>query len=442
MKNVLYFHTHDTGRFLSPYGHALDTPNLDALARGGLLFRQAFDCCPTCSPARASLLTGQYPHQCGMTGLTHRGFKLIDPSQHLASFLRQAGFETVLAGVQHEVAGEANAIGYERSLQFSGDFHGEQDIARQRMQVDAHNTAAACDFLRERHQRPFFLSVGLVSTHRCFPETPDPQDDPRYMLPPSPVPNVPECRLDWARFATMVRLVDRCFGQVMAALRENGLLESTLVIVTSDHGPAFPGMKCCLTDNGCGIPLILHLPGTEAGFVSDALVSQLDVYPTVCEWLGLDSPPWLEGKSLFPLIRRETPTLHAAVFAELNFHASKEIARTVRTPRFRYVRRFDAYPKVILANIDNGDTKSFQLREAALAERRRGADEELFDLYYDPSECHSVACDDAYAATLADMRGRLRQWMRETADPLCTLGEMPPPNGVLLDPQDALVPTP
>src|SRR5437763_15364561 len=76
--NILYIHSHDSGRYLQPYGYAVPTPNLQKLAREGVLFRQAFSAAPTCSPSRACLLTGQFAHQNGMLGLAHRGFAMTD----------------------------------------------------------------------------------------------------------------------------------------------------------------------------------------------------------------------------------------------------------------------------------------------------------------------------------------------------------------------------
>ncbi|HAU38383.1 MAG TPA: sulfatase, partial [Phycisphaerales bacterium] len=86
-----YIHSHDTGRYIQPYGYAVPTPRMQRLAEQGMIFRQAFCAGPTCSPSRAGLLTGQSPHSCGLIGLTHRGFSLTDPSRHLAAFLGRNG---------------------------------------------------------------------------------------------------------------------------------------------------------------------------------------------------------------------------------------------------------------------------------------------------------------------------------------------------------------
>lgn len=90
--NILYVHTHDTGRYIEPYNPGIPTPNLLQLAMEGTLFRQAYCCGPTCSPSGAALLTGQFPHTNGMYGLAHRGFSLRDYSMHLSSYLKEFEF--------------------------------------------------------------------------------------------------------------------------------------------------------------------------------------------------------------------------------------------------------------------------------------------------------------------------------------------------------------
>jgi N-sulfoglucosamine sulfohydrolase len=116
--NILYLHCHDAGRHVQPYGYAIKTPNLQRLAEQGVLFRKAFCANPTCSPSRAALLTGTYPHVNGMLGLAHRGFRLHDYSWHLAHTLKDAGYDTILAGEQHILRGSDSheVMGYTRRL--------------------------------------------------------------------------------------------------------------------------------------------------------------------------------------------------------------------------------------------------------------------------------------------------------------------------------------
>src|SRR3982751_5285119 len=110
--NIVYLHSHDTGRYIQPYGHAIPTPRLQRLAEQGVLFRKAFCAAPTCSPSRASLLTGHCPHNNGMLGLAHRGFSLKDYGEHILHTLRTAEYRSSLIGIQH-LARDPKLIGYD-----------------------------------------------------------------------------------------------------------------------------------------------------------------------------------------------------------------------------------------------------------------------------------------------------------------------------------------
>ncbi len=394
--NILYLHSHDTGRYIQPYGYAVPTPNLQRLAEEGILFRQAFCASPTCSPSRSALLTGMAPHNNGMLGLAHFGFTLNDYSQHIVNTLQQAGYTGILAGEQH-IARDARQIGYDRIL--SGPQPPEQ---------------RAADFLRGRPRQPFFLDIGFNATHREYPE-PGPQDNPKYVRPPAPIPDTPETRRDMAGFITLARELDRAAGEVLAALRDSDLAGNTLVICTTDHGLAFPAMKCNLTDHGTGVLLILRGPGGfSGGHASDALVSQVDLFPTLCDLLEIDRPAWLQGRSLLPLLRGEE--VREMVFSEINFHVALEPQRAVRTKRWKYIRRFDERSHPVLPNTDDSPSKSLWM---AHGWRERAVDsEQLYDLIFDPNEACNLAGRPEYGEVKAGLRAALEAWMAKTDDPL------------------------
>jgi arylsulfatase A-like enzyme len=392
------------------------------------LFRQAFCAAPTCSPSRAALLTGQCAHASGMLGLAHRGFSLDDYRQHIVHTLRQAGYRSTLIGVQH-VAQAPEAIGYDQVIQTKS------------RRVE-HVTPAAAEFLADTPQEPFFLSVGTIETHREF-SAPGPQQDARYCLPPAPLPDTPQTREDMAAFKASARTFDHGVGAVIEALDGSGLAQNTLVICTTDHGIAFPGMKCNLTDHGIGVMLIARGPGGfEGGQVCDAMISHIDLFPTICDLLNIEPPAWLQGKSAMPLVRGEVEEINTQVFAEVTYHAAYEPQRCVRTRRWKYIRRFDERPRPILPNCDDSPSKDLWLQHGW--RKRPPVLEQLYDLVFDPNEAHNLA--DAPAMThvlmarvLAEMRERLDRWMRATDDPLLH-GPVPAPPGARVNNSDGLSP--
>jgi N-sulfoglucosamine sulfohydrolase len=421
--NILYIHSHDTGRYIQPYGHAVSTPNLQRLAEEGILFRQAFCASPTCSPSRASLLTGQYPHTNGMLGLAHRGFALNTYHHHVIHTLREVGYTSALAGVQHIAHPNetvVRTIGYDIYL-------GEP--------ATAHERAAA--FLNNHPPEPFFLSVGFFETHREFPVVSD--ENPNYCLPPAPLPDTRETREDMARFKTSARILDQKMGAVFEALEHSHLADRTLVICTTDHGIPFPRMKCNLTDSGIGVMLIMRGPGGfEGGQVIDAMVSHLDLFPTICQLAGLETPERVQGTSLLPLITGEARVLRDAIFAEVNYHAAYEPQRCVRTPRWKYIRRYDRRVRPVLPNCDDGLSKDVWLAHGW--GNMPPFEEALFDLVFDPNESANLAGDARHTAALADMRTRLENWMHQTNDPLLKGGFVPAPETAVLNDPDDLTP--
>lgn len=421
--NILYIHSHDTGRYVQPYGFQVPTPNIQLLADQGVLFREAFCAAPTCSGSRASLLTGLYCHNNGMFGLAHRGWKLNDYGQHWVHALRAAGYHSTLIGEQH-ISVDPGVIGYDEVVPVDSN-HAE------------YVAPLTIETLKGAPPEPWFLSVGFFETHRNF-FAPTSVRDSLYSLPPANLPDVLATRRDFAAFKASARSLDQGVGAVLHALHDLDLADNTLLLCTTDHGGAFPGAKATLFDRGIGVMMIVRGPGGfSGGKVVDAPVSHLDVYPTLCELAGAEPPSWLQGKSLMPLVRGEVRRLHEAIFAETTYHAAYQPHRAVRTERWKYIRRFDDYPHPILANCDDSDSKDL-LVEAGWGDQVV-PEEQLYDLILDPQEGRDRAGDPACAAVLAEMRGRLDAWMRETEDPLLD-GPVPPPPGASVNEQWQLSP--
>lgn len=400
--NILYLHSHDTGRCLGPYGHGVATPAFAALARRGVLFRRAFAVASSCSASRASLQTGQYPHQNGMTGLAHRGWRLFDYDRHIVNHLRRVGYRSALIG-EHHIAPDADEIGYDEVV---------VDSSRKSDAI----ASATEGWLASPPPEPWFLSCGFWETHRTSFTADSARLDGRYVGTLPTLPDRRDLRRDAAAFDDALERLDAGVGRVLDALERSAAARRTLVVATTDHAPGFPGWKATLTDRGLGVYLVLSGPGVSVGREVDALVSQIDIFPTLCEAAGAPLPAGVEGRSLWPLLRGDSEELHAAVFGEANYHAAREPQRTIRTNRHRFIRRFDGRSSSVLANIDDGITKDWVVREHPgllhVAERQ------LYDLDEDPRELQNLIDEPAARALGGDLERRLLEWMADTDDPL------------------------
>lgn len=425
-------HSHNTGRYIQPYGHNVPTPNLQKLAEDGVVFRNAFAAAPTCSPSRAAFLTGMWAHSCGMLGLAHRGFSMKDYDLHCVRHFNQQGYYTVLAGVEH-TAPDTTEIGYQQILTSSDPNYGGAGI-------DA--ATAAEGFIKGHPRQPFFLSLGLTETHIPFPD-PDPQtypaEDLRYARPPMPLPDNEITRRNMAAFVASARSMDAKFGRIIQAIHEAGMDEKTLIFCFSDHGLQFPRNMCNLTDHGTAVYCIARGPGGfTGGKVVDDLISLIDILPTCYEVAGIDCPIHVQGRSLTNVM--ETPhSIHREIIpSESNFHAAYEPMRGIRTERYKYIKRYDGREQPVLPNMDDGPSKDYLLESGWLEWPRD--QEMLFDLVFDPSEAHNLIGDPTFSGVRDRLSTELFSWMKKTDDPILETGFIGLPDHCVVNDPDGASP--
>jgi arylsulfatase A-like enzyme len=415
--NILLITTHDTGRHLGVYGRGVDTPAFACLAAEGVRFDRHFCTAPQCSPSRAALTTGRWPHSTGMLGLLGFGWSLPSDQVTLAKALGGAGYDTWLWGFQHEHEDPA-ALGY-----------AHDPIGYRRGEVPkigaGHVTPRLCDWLAGRPDGPFFASVGFFETHIPFPREPVDAETLSRTRAPAWLPDHPSVRLDVARLNRSVQTVDRCLGRILDALDSAALASNTLLVFTTDHGIAFPRAKCTLYDPGIEAALLMRWPDElPANRVACELVSNVDLMPTLLDLAGVPVPPTVQGRSLAGLLRGGTYEPRRELFAEMTWHDAYDPMRCVRTGRYKLIRRFDPLPRNVLP-------KSYWAScEGAGALRPLFADTppewELFDLAADPLELSNAADHPGYAAIRRQLADTLERWMRDTDDPLLR-GPVPNP---------------
>jgi len=431
-RNVLLIVADDQGYDLSCCGGRVKTPVLDNLAANATLFTQGYATVSSCSSSRATLYTGLYSHTNGMYGLAHdvHNFSLLDEVKTLPWMLKRAGFATALVGKKH-VKPDA-LLPYDAWL--APEQPGIRDVA-----FMAHEAGR---WIRAQSDTPFFLTMGYSDPHRdsvnfgntrAWPEVKREFYSPADVLVPAHLPDLPAVRQDLAQYYESVSRLDSGVGLLLGELREAGHEDDTLVIYLSDNGRPFPGAKDNLYEPGLHLPLIIRSPQQRRhGVRNGALVSWIDVAPTILDWTGVAPPENyfyapLPGRSLLPILEESAPQGFDRVFAT---HSSHEInqyypMRSIRTRQYSYFLNLEPSLAVPVASDVQlspswkaiAATPGAKLGRRTLEAFLHRPSEELYELTADPDEVVNLAGDAAHTAALADLRVQLQGWRAATHDP-------------------------
>ncbi|MEO0445816.1 MAG: sulfatase [Verrucomicrobiota bacterium] len=408
--NFVFFIADDVSpEDLGCYGHPhIQTPNIDALAAGGLRFTQAYLTTSSCSPSRCSILTGRYPHN---TGAPELHTSLPDSQIRFPELLREAGYYTVLSGKNHMVGSkEDRAFDHITS---GGGPGKEEDWVEH---VEKRPT-----------EKPFFFWFASSDAHRTWSVS---QDLPTYttdqvVVPPFLIDDE-ATREDLALYYHEITRFDHFIGKVVEELKEQGVFEQTLIFVMADNGRPFPRSKTLLYDSGIRTPFVISYPeGIQQPAVTDRLVSALDVSATILEAAGISDRPTIQGLPLQPLFTDPTATVREVVFAEHNWHVHKNHERMVRWGDWLYIK--NNYPDQANLCVEAYKFPAGESLWKAHAEGRTNEqqqqifanpspEEQLFRVSKDPHQLTNLASLPEVAPQLKVAREALRVWTEETGD--------------------------
>ncbi len=418
--NIVVVTCHDLGRHLGCYGATVQSPHLDTFAADAVRFARAFCTAPQCSPSRASLYTGRYPHENGVMGLTHANFAwdLHPDERHIGQILRDAGYRTALVGIHHESRRDTQGRVAARC--------GMDEMYPPARGAATSDVALECLRRFAAGDHPFYLQIGYLEPHRipARDETDAmgfrgdyiaPDDAANVQVPPYLRDDL-GTRTEIAELNGAVHYVDAQIGRVLDGLRDLGLDENTLVVFTPDHGLALPRAKCSLYEPGLEVALLVRWPtrGWSGRRTENALVPNVDVFATLVEAAGLPVAANVTGRSLAPLLDRDasyTPRDH--LFAEMTYHDYYDPRRSLRTEQWKVIVNFTAAPAFM------DPSQSWRPRSTAVTPINQYHPlVELYNLDADPVELTNLAENPAHADTRRDLLTRLHEWMRDTGDPL------------------------
>jgi len=390
-----------------PYGNnKIKTPNINKLAKDGLVFNNAFLTTSSCSPSRCSILTGRYPHSTGA------------PELHMPLPANQLLF-----------AGELQKVGYYTAV--AGKYH----IGPQRAEFDSiyrRGSPSGCEnwvkALQNRPKdKPFFLWLAAIDPHRDYqPNTiPEPHNPEDVIIPPF-LPDNDFTRKDLAMYYDEISRLDSYLGKVMEELRNQGVDENTLVIYMSDNGRPFPRCKTRMYDSGIKTPFIVRWPEKIKKGTTDALVSSIDIAPTFCELAGASIPEAFQGFSFVPVLEDFSVETREFVAAQHNWHDYQAHERAIRNHNYLYIR--NSFPE-LNASPPADAVRSITYQEMIKMYKNRALNEnqldcfiehrvaeELYDVVNDPYQLNNLAGDRRYAEALVEMREMLDNWMVEFDD--------------------------
>ena len=443
--NIILFVTDDLSPDAGCYGvESIKTPHIDALAKDGLRFDQAFCTTASCSASRSVILTGIHNHANAHYGHEHayHHFSSYGDIKSLPVRLTEAGYRTARIGKYH-VAPEAV---YKFETVLPGNPRNAVQMAN-----------ASREFIAADDERPFFLYFCTSDPHRSGgsvegdPYKADPfgnkpesypgvtleSFDPKDVKVHSFLPDTPTCRHELAQYYQSVSRIDQGLGKLVQILKAAGQYDNSIIIFTSDHGIAFPGAKTTLYDGGMRIPMIVRAPKCQQrGGSTEAMVSLLDMTPTILDFAGVWQEPdpkkkekyAIQGRSFADVVATGKATDRDEVYASHTFH---EITmyypmRVVRTRRYKLIWNI-AYPLPYPFASDLWEAPTWQDiyqqgADALYGKRTVKAyihrpQFELYDLQADPDEIHNLADNQEHQELLQSLKTKLKAFQKQTDDP-------------------------
>jgi N-sulfoglucosamine sulfohydrolase len=456
-KNIILFVTDDQSLDLGCYGNkVIKTPNMDSLAKDGVLFHNAFCTTASCSASRSVILTGLQNHANGHYGHSHSYNKF---SSHpwvktVPVLLSDLGYRTARIGKHHNLPEEV--------------YHFEQKLPGSSR--SPYEMANHCEkLIHSKSDKPFFLFFATSDPHRSrrdkegsefrpdrfgnrdgkpYPGIKPVIYNPKDVIVPRYLPDTPVCRTELAQYYQSVSRIDQGLGRLIQILKESGEWDNTVFIFTADHGIAFPGGKTTVYDPGLRVPFIVRDPSMEKrGTENNAMISFVDLTPTILDFAGglnpktgkLKKPIYrnvrrkkieytFQGRSFRSIIKEENPTGWDQIFASHTFH---EITmyypmRVVRDRKFKLIWNIAhqlpypfasdlwAAPSWQAQYLKGPDTKYGQRTVHQYIHRPRF---ELYDIVNDPDEVNNLADHPKYHDILVDYQVKLRNFQAKTDDP-------------------------
>ncbi|MDH4559141.1 sulfatase [Pseudomonas sp. BN417] len=402
--NILWLVSEDHRPMYGAYGDPLaHTPSIDALARKGVIYRNAFSAAPVCAPSRFAILTGMHAESNAPANHMRAEASLPQIIGTWPQYLRKAGYYCV----------NANKTDFNCTVDPAAIFD---------------DVGSRAHWKNRPKGQPFMAMFNSMTTHESkLLRSVSGLVKPAAVQLPAYLPDTPELREDLANYYNAIAKMDAEVGEWLRELEEEGVADDTIVFYFSDNGGAMPRGKRYCTDEGLRCELVVYVPPKWAHLSPDRMgtevhapVSFVDLSPTVLSIAGIATPPQMQGRAF---LGGHLAPVRRYVFAGRNRIAERyDFVRAVSDGRFHYVRNYSPHRPMGQHGAFEWLTGGYQsLEREYLAGRLNEAQarffagprafEELYDLLQDPDQLHNLAALPEHAARLLEMRGALDEHM-------------------------------
>jgi N-sulfoglucosamine sulfohydrolase len=409
--NILWLVSEDNGPYIGVYGDTIAlTPNIDNLAKTGVVYQQAFANAPVCAPSRNTIITGMYSNSLGNQQMRSE-YKAPDFVKLLPHYLKEAGYYT------------------------ANNAKEDYNISKLSHPWSAgwNESSPTASYKNRKSGQPFFQVINFGVTHESglFDSIPDEKlrFKPADMVVYPYHPNSPDFRHDYAQYYHKMCSLDDQIGKIINDLKKEGLYENTIVFYFSDHGGVLPRGKRYLYESGLKVPLVIHVPKMyhhllpEAiGSRSDRMVSFIDLAPSLLNLAGIKIPDYMQGQAFLGEKVAKSKTYSFGFRGRMD--EKYDLMYTVRSSQYRYIRNY--YPERIYGQYLEYLWKSRSVRdwkklydegklnEVQSAYWKTKPYEELYDIIQDPHNVKNLAENTKFANVLVQMREATDNWISET----------------------------
>ena len=432
--NVIWISCEDMGPVLGTYGvNEISTPNIDKLAEQGVKYTNAYSTVGVCAPSRFSIITGMYPARLGAHNMRSGKFYTYKDPDKLTYRQNKGVVDKSGENVpEYEVVTPANVKVFTEYLRNENYYcvnNNKCDYQFNSPFTAWDEVSGNISYKDRPENTPFFYVKNLMVTHesRIWLRKDEPITvDKNILKIPAYYPDIPEVRNDIAIKYSNIQEMDRQVGEIISDLKNDNLLDKTIIFFWSDHGGNLLRQKRAVGNSGLKVPLIVRFPdGYRSGEVDDRIVSLMDLGPTTMSLLGIKPPLFLDGKAFLGKFKTK-PRSYAFGSAD-RFDESTDMQRSVIDGRYVYIKNFmpelpliyrnkyreqvSMNKKIIQMSNDNeliGDSKYIFMKTKQ--------EEELYDLKYDPYEVNNIANNPDYKDKLIELRDALKSWQNEIDD--------------------------